>query len=639
MRSRYRNLADRKITPRQQRLRAIRHGLLSVVLGLFAGIMGLWHWTRYHEQLSAQQEVAQSRLKAVVERLAYDISSQDVAMLAEVYITDSGSWGKPSQDPAYERLHRQLREAQALYALDTPVFVLVGSGQAQHPNLARFIATSSPRALPGRGVQLPPEVRQQFARGGVIDRDRDEYGLWVSAFHPIRAEDGGTVGIVQADQNFEHQAAEAYRQLWDGLVLSLVAWLATALVLIRLSASSQQHEAKLTRRLERARARARQHENTSASKTRLLAEVARDLRTPLNAVLGMSELLLESNLDPYQRQHCNATERSSRQLLAVLTDLSTHVEMQQGRRQAERTEFDLGAMFKRLETQWAEAATDRELTFVFRMPSRLPSLVTGDPTRLEQALTKLVENAFYHVELGTVEVAVCRRSQGNRWLELGFEIHDTGNGIPPDQLSNPDEILASDPEPQLRRYIQNFTQSRYQVLCLGGALEYGVNEAGGGDYSFSLPFAVINQIPSSDLEIIDSPEIEIGSGINVLIAEDDPASQRLISTLLDRWNCSHRVAEDGDLAVQMAQSESFDLILMDVSMPVLDGVAATRSIREFERETGQERSRIFALTAHTSEDERRACRSAGMDGFVAKPYSAADLREVVFARERNPVTS
>lgn len=624
---------------RRGRLRLCLWSLVVTALISIAGMLVIQRWQHYEQDLLASQQVLQSRLQAVVQRLAREISGDAVARLAKVHEADRES--SPAEDslrpageleplgdldPDYQLLVRQLRSAQETHRLSTPIYVLAPVGENPRPRAVTFLATSAARTLRGTRVDATPEVSRHFARGGVLDRYDDVYGSWVSAFAPIRNSAGHTVGVVQADSDFQRFDEAAKRRLRSDLAYWGLWWALSALVIVRLAQIIAHHSEREFERCEKAIERARRHEGASDAKTRLLGDVARDLRSPLSAILGLNELLLESRLDPQQREYAGSIEKSSTQILDVLTDLSTAVEQQRGALRSEQVDFDPTELLNRLEKSLLPEAQRRELSLHFRAARRLPSRVKGDATRLERALHKLVENAFFHTDLGSVGINLTRRSQTPRAITVDFEVFDTGTGIPAEELATAEDQYVVGLPRDYRQYLQNLSIARYLIRCLGGNLQYRVNESGGGHYSFSLEFPIV-----VDRGERDAAGGALPTGLDVLIVEDDVAIQRLIGTLIERWQCAYTVADNGEQAVQLAKTKRFDLILMDYMLPVVNGLEAALRIRSHEHRHGKPRASIIAVTAQTSDDDRRKCMAAGMDGFLAKPFTMEALKQILLA--------
>jgi hypothetical protein len=288
-------------------------------------------------------------------------------------------------------------------------------------------------------------------------------------------------------------------------------------------------------------------------------------------------------------------------------------------------------------------AREAGLAFGAEVDPDLPDGVVGDPGRLRQVLVNLVGNALKFTSEGSVHVTMSLVGRQGDALEVEFAVADTGIGIPVERQKAIFEAFNQADYSITRRYGGTglgLTITSRLVDLMGGRLAVESEEGLGSTFRFTLPLAV------ADATMEDPPpdaaaDAAIGAldVLDVLVAEDNPVNRRFVTTLLERWG--HRVheAHDGAAAIEMWHRQRFDVILMDVQMPNLDGLSATRTIRDLEMADGHERTPIVALTAHAFAEDEQRCREAGMDEYLSKPLKASLLRQTLerLAGEPHPM--
>ena len=370
----------------------------------------------------------------------------------------------------------------------------------------------------------------------------------------------------------------------------------------------------------------------SAVKTQFISNVSHELRTPLHGILGVTRLLHLEARDRAVTQRLELIESSGTHLLGLINDLLDISRIEAGQFAMRSERFELGAVIQNLADLYTVRAVDKGLAFTLNLQLDQPSWVTGDPARVRQVLHNLLGNAVKFTQHGSVTLTLTRDAESGR---LCAEVLDTGPGIEASELVHVFEAF---------RQVGSAASRPFEGTGLGLTIARDIAQAMGGDISMRstvgvgtcalftalLPTATPPEATTEPAKL-DCLPAGGAAGCRVLIAEDDDVNAVIATAYLEHMGVSAERVKDGRLAVRHALREADrpDLVLMDCRMPTMDGMTATREIRDQERSLGLSRVPVIALTATTSDINRQLCLNAGMDDFMSKPYTREDLLRVL----------
>jgi CheY-like chemotaxis protein len=339
----------------------------------------------------------------------------------------------------------------------------------------------------------------------------------------------------------------------------------------------------------------------------------------------MAQIMALSPLDAEQAGRLDVIRRSGEALLAILSDVLDLAKIESGKLSLEQIEFDLGETLQSTLQSFAPLAEGKGLAFERDMDAAA-GVYRGDPTRIRQIVSNLISNALKFTETGAIRVFATHGDDG-----LTLTVTDTGIGIAPDKLKQLFSKFTQADQTTTRRFGGTglgLAICRELAAMMGGSVTVESREGQGSCFTVRLPLARLGDVDRPEEPLSARPEA-LGLGLKVLAAEDNPTNQLVLRTLLEMAGVDVTLVHDGSEAVRAWEREAWDLILMDVQMPVMDGPTAAREIRAREAATGRERTPIIALTADSMVHQVNLHLAAGMDLHVAKPIAAADLFEAM----------
>lgn len=381
-------------------------------------------------------------------------------------------------------------------------------------------------------------------------------------------------------------------------------------------------------------------EAANKAKSSFLAKVSHELRTPMNGIIGLTSILFSTELNQKQKKFLEMVKYSADNLLNIINDILDYSKLEAGKMKIKNEPFNIIATIERVVELLLTNANEKELSLRYSISKDVPRVLVGDSKRIEQVLINLIGNAIKFTEKGYVKLDVEVTNEKGSDIEIQFSIEDTGIGIAKDKQHFLFQSFSQVEDTMTRKHGGT---GLGLVICdelvklMSGKIWFESEFGQGSRFFFKIPLKQKTSL--NNKEIKEHNEIEIASevaekypevSLNILIAEDSLINQEVLKQVFMQKQWIITSVLNGKEALEIYKSGNFDIILMDVQMPLMDGYEATRCIREFEKTIGNKRTPIIGLTAHSADSDKELCIEAGMDTFITKPFKWQDVFDAIY---------
>lgn len=377
-------------------------------------------------------------------------------------------------------------------------------------------------------------------------------------------------------------------------------------------------------------------EAASQAKETFLANVSHEVRTPMNGILGLTQLLQKSTLDNTQRKYIHAIRQSGEFMLSIINDLLDFSKIVAGHMEFENIPFEPSSLLFNIRQTYGTRAMEKGIHLSIDTDEQLPHTLKGDPVRLNQILVNLIGNAIKFTDKGGVTLRIKVLGQRNGKANLLFEVQDTGIGIPKEKQQTIFESFKQAGNDTARLYGGTglgLSIVKKLVEAFGSEIKVDSKAGEGSTFSFELEFETVTELQNNSVGT--ECEFETLTGVRILLAEDNVVNQLLAHDLITGWGATLEVAENGEQAIEKLKTGNFDLVLMDVQMPVLGGLEATEIIRKHLRNERLANIPIVAMTADAVKQNIEKCFAAGMTDHITKPFDPQQLNAIIRRHTQN----
>ncbi len=396
--------------------------------------------------------------------------------------------------------------------------------------------------------------------------------------------------------------------------MSLAAFILFLICLFVLASESQAAETSLIKAKSEAEA-------ATIAKSDFLARMSHEIRTPMNAIIGLTHLTLKTKLSVKQQDYIKKIKSASQTLLRIINEILDFSKIEARKMQVENIKFNLISIMENIEDTVCVKADEKGVKLIVNIDKKIPVFLKGDPLRIAQVLINLADNAIKFTESGLVEISVIIIEKTKNKIHILFSVRDEGIGMSPLQISNMFESFYQADESITRNYGGTglgLTISKQLVELMGGTLEVESALGKGTKFFFNINFDIYRD--TNEIQKVSIPEQKISGG-RVLIVEDNILNQQVVSELIEQIGLDYDIAVNGKQGYLMACKNIYDLILMDIQMPEMDGITATESIRK----CGIKDLPIIAMSAHSLKSDVDKSLKAGMNAYIVKPIDPNKL--------------
>lgn len=370
-------------------------------------------------------------------------------------------------------------------------------------------------------------------------------------------------------------------------------------------------------------------EDATRAKSLFLANMSHEIRSPMNGILGLSQLLRKADLAEEHKDMLQVICTSGENLLQIINDILDYSKIEAGQIEIEEIEFDLKKLVDTIYHLLNFKTQEKNIEFIIDIEDNIPISLIGDSFRLNQILMNLVNNAIKFTHKGSVKLSIKCLEKTNEYVSLFFSIKDTGIGISKEAQTKLFKEFTQTDSSTTRKYGGTglgLAISKNLTNLMGGKISLESTPDIGSEFMFELKFAY----KEKETEMLNNENVEIPKQLSILVAEDNPINQKVAILTLRHMGLQCDVAKNGLEAFEMHKENHYQVILMDMQMPVLDGINATEKIRHFESENPDlAKTFIIALTANAFVEDKQNCIDAGMNDFISKPFKEEALKKIL----------